>query len=176
MNQQLTEAIVYHILAGFGILPSTFMHVNQSLITNQFLLPETLTFEEDDKVFKKHIYGCQFKLAENKYIKVLLGDCSVSGTLEYALIVVAADNPSYGLYLSFNKLENIDTEPLIAVSVDHKNFMNCDIFLQATFLAAMEKVKETAIYWEKLQNYQDRFKLLNELINFHHNFFEEIDE
>ena len=182
MNQALTEQIVYHILANFGVLPASFINWNrtQSLVDKQYLLPEKLSFEtEDGQTLRKNIYGCQISVADVKTIKVLLVDCSQDKSVpEFCLVINLQDNPSYGLYLVFNKLADDppDPEPMIAVSLNHKDWMICNIFLQATFLAGMEQVKDLGHNWSKCTDYQIQYGALQSFINFHSTFNGGFDE
>lgn len=182
MNNSLTEQIVHHILSNFGALPSPFINweKTQSLIDKQYLLSEKLLFEgEGGQTLHKNVYGCQITVADMKVIKVLLADCTQDKSLpEFCLLVQLQDSPSYGLYLVFNKLveDPPDSEPMIAVSLNHKDWMPCNTFLQATFLAGMEQIKDLGHNWSVCTKYQSQYETLQSFINFHTTFNEVFDE
>jgi hypothetical protein len=183
MNQKLTEEIVYHILANLGVLPAAFTSSEkmQSLVDKKFLLPEKIVLEmEGGEIVRKNIFGCQISVTDAKDLKILLGDCTLSPELpEYCLVVQLKDMPIFGAYLCFTKLydpeptavEEVDSEALIAVSVDKKNWMPCSGYLQATFLAGMEQTRDLGFGWSKCTKYQDQYQMLLSFIKFHRNFY-----
>jgi hypothetical protein len=182
MNQKLTEQIVYHVLANLGALPSTFVgqKATQSLIDKQFLLPEKVSFEiEGGEIQRKNIYGCQITVTNSKEFKMLLADCTQDKDLpEYCLLVQLKDSPTFALYLVFNQLvsEPTDSEAMIAVSVDKVHWMPCSAYLQATFLAGMEQIRDLGFSWSKCTGYQEQYKHLLSFIKFHNNFYGAEDE
>jgi hypothetical protein len=175
MNRELTEQIAYHILASLGVLPATFINAEKisSLNEKQFILTETISFEEDSALHS--IYGCQIITADNTELKILLADCTQAASIpEFCLIVQLKDSPAYGVYLIFNKLVAYDppsSEAMIAVNME-KNWMPCDTYLQATFLAGMERIKDLGLGWGKCSSYQEQYKLLLSFIKFHDVFFD----
>lgn len=178
MNKELSENIAYHILAGFGILPSSFINKTLSLKDKKFLLTEKLSFISDEKPLSKNIYGCQIDTPDGKSFKVLLGDCTWDKNLpEYCLVVHLEDSPAYGIYLVFNKnsKESVDSEVLISFSVDLKSWVICTTYLQATFLAGMERIKDLGYDWKTCQSYKDEHQLLVSYIKFHNAYFDEED-
>lgn len=182
MNKKLTEQIVYHIFSNLGILPSTFINLDgtKSLIDKQFLLPEKLKFEiENEEIIQKNIYGCQISITDSKEFKMLLADCTQEKNLpEYALLVQLKDSPTFALYLVFNQLvdDPPETEAMIAVSPDFKHWMPCSPYLQATFLAGMEQLRDLGFGWNKCLDYQDQYQQLLSFIKFHSKFYEADDE
>ncbi len=72
--------------------------------------------------------------------------------------------------------EEIDSEALIAVSSDKKHWMPCSTYLQATFLAGMEQVRDSGFAWTKCSEYKEQYQQLLSFIKFHHNFYEVTDE
>jgi hypothetical protein len=182
MNSKLTEQIAYHVLSNLGVLPSNFVNqeATRSIIDKQFILPEKISFEsETGEVVRKNIYGCQVSVADSKELKILLANCTEDTSFpEYCLLVQLTDAPAFGLYLIFTQhsAEPLDPEPLIGVSVDKKNWMPCSVYLQATFLAGVEQIRDLGFGWAKCNNYQDQYQQLLSFIKFHHNFFGATDE
>ena len=172
MNKPLMQEIINHIFSGFSILSSNYFDNTKfkSLKSEKFLLAEKIFFEDDSgKSLKNNIWGIQFTI-ENNFFKVLLADCSVEKeTAEYAMVVSLKDSPSYGLYSAYS-LDNshqIDSCPMIAVSVDKQNWMRCNTYLQATFLAGMENVKELTYAPSYLSDYKKEHELLLSFIKYH---------
>jgi hypothetical protein len=170
MNQTLLREIVFHIYAHFGILPSDFINVktSTSLLDPRFLLKEKLTFEIEGSLHKGKIWGGHMALLKQE-VQVLVADCG-AGTLVYdfAMIVQAKEAPTYGLYLS----DDEEDQALIGVSVDQgKNWMPANTGLQATFLAAMEQLRDLQMPWKKIEEYQSVHQALISFVKFHQRMF-----
>jgi hypothetical protein len=174
MNYALMHEIIKHIFANLAIIPSKFIDLNNtiSLRDKKFLLHEKLTFEaEDGQEIKNKVWGCQLS-AEQQELKILLGDCTHDSSVsEYCLVVQLKNSPAYGLYLRFNDLGESD-EPLIACTLDGKSWMQCNTYLQATFLAGMENLKDLGLSWNKCHDYKDQFELMLSFIEFYDQFYE----
>lgn len=178
MNEKLTEQIAYHVLANLGVLPSTFINVDQTqkLLDKQFFLQEKISFEtEEGDLLQKNIYGCQVSVTNQKEFKMLLADCTQEKNVpEYALIIQLKDSPMFGVYLIFNRLveDPPEAESMIAVNTDKKHWIPCTIYLQATFLAGMEQLRDLSFGWGKCKDYKELYEHLLSFIKFHDNYFE----
>jgi len=172
MNFSLRDAIVKHVLCNFAILPSSFVKLGgtKSLMNKDFLLEEKIPFtNEDGSVSKNKIWGCQIA-AESQELKILLGDCSQEdGVSEYGLLVSGKGIPSYGIYFVDHNQNN---ESLIACTLDGKDWLECQTYLQATFLAAMEQIKDVGSNWSKCTSYKDQHTALLNFIKFHNMVYE----
>jgi hypothetical protein len=179
MNKVLTEQIVFHILANLGVLSAKFVNqeATQSMIDPAYMLPEKVTFEDEGKVIRKNIYGCQVTVADSKELRLLLADCTQDKQYpEYALLVQLKDAPAFGVY-AIVTTEQVDSEVLVAVSTDKQNWMPCNMYLQATFLAGMEQIRDVGFGWGKATNYSEQYQQLMTFIKFHHNYYsQEADE
>lgn len=177
MNRILMENIVKHILSNFVVISSSFVDLNKtkSLMNKEFCLTETLSFIHDnEQVTKNKIWGCQIS-AEQQELKILLGDCSQDKNIpEYCLIVQLKGAPAYGLYLVNNHLlkESIDSEPIIACTLNGQEWMECQTYLQATFLAGMEQIRDTGLAWNKCTDYKEQYNLMLSFIKFHNQIYE----
>jgi len=176
MNYDLMRKIIQHIMANLIIMPSDIVNSDKSksLISNDLLLKNKLNFEEDGIKFQNNIWGCQIS-AEQQEIKILVGDCAQDKKMpEYCLIVQLKDAPAYGLYLMFTEVfdESMNPEPMIAVSINNKDWMECSTYLQATFLAGMEQIKDLGLSWNKCSNYSENYELMLSFIKFHNQFYE----
>jgi hypothetical protein len=171
MNIILQKHIIIHIFSNFMIIPSDFVNQKSpSLMDKKFLLNEKLSFElEDGSILKNKIWGCQFS-ADEQELNVLLGDCSLDiNSPEYCLIIQLKNCPAYGLYLTFNDLNSNNNETLIACSLNQKDWMNCNTFLQSTFLTGMEQIKELGLDWHKISNYKQQYEMMLSFINHYEN-------
>lgn len=180
MNKELSEQIAYHVMAHLGIFPATFIRQDtlQSMIDKQFLLNEKVSFQLEDETFKKNVYGCQISVTDSKEFKMLLADCTQNSALpEYALLIQLKDSPVFGIYFLFNQFkEPIDSEVLIAVCSDKQHWVPCSTYLQATFLAGMEQIRDLGFSWSKCSSYQEQFQHLLSFIDFHSKFYGDGDE
>lgn len=166
------EQIIRHVFANFAVIQTSFVDLKRtnSLKSKEFLLEEKLRFQGDNGVIINDIWGCQISL-DKQELRVLLGDCSsIIDTKEYCLIVQLKDNPTYGLYLI--ESQEVENEPLLSVSLNGLDWMECQTYLQATFLAAMEQVREAGLAWNKCTNYQENYKSLLSFIEFHNTVYE----
>lgn len=178
MNDKLTEQIAYHVLANLGILPSDFINISETKRINdkQFMLPDKISFEtEDGALLQRNMFGCQVLVTDKREFKMLLADCTQEKDIpEYALIIQLKDAPAYGLYLIFNRLveDPPEAEAMIAVNADKKHWIPCTTYLQATFLAGMEQLRDLTFGWSKCKDYKELHMQLLSFIKFHDNYFE----
>lgn len=176
MNYVLMEQIIRHVMSNLGVVPGLFIDINKSksLRTKEFLLSEKLKFEMDDVISKNNIWGCQITV-DHKDMKILLGDCSQRlNILEFCVVIQLQDAPAYGLYLVYNDLlpDRIESEPLLGVTLNGKDWMECNTYLQGTFLAGMEQIRELALPWTKATNYSSQYELMLSFIKYHDSFYE----
>lgn len=167
------EQIIKHVMANLAIIPAVFINQEKtkSLTSKEFLLREKLVFEGDNGATNNNVWGCQIS-AEQQEIKILVGDCSQNkDILEFCVLVQLKDAPAYGLYLMLAG-DWVSQEPMIAVSINNKDWMECSTYLQATFLAGMEQIKDLGLGWSKCTNYIDQYELMLTFIKFHNIFYE----
>lgn len=170
------ENIVRHIFSNLAVISSSFVDTEKtkSLMSKDYLLPEKISFESGEDIIKNKVWGCQISV-EQQELKFLLGDCSQEKNIpEYCLLVQLKGAPAYGIYLVYNDLvkSQVDSEPLIACTMNGKEWMECQTYLQATFLAGMEQVRDVGLSWNKCTDYKDNFELLLSFIQFHNTIYE----
>lgn len=170
MNLFLRECIVKHILANFAIIPSDFVFLDKSksLQSKEFLLPKTISFTDSNgSSLENRLWGCQASI-DKQEVKILLADCSMDKEIsEIAILVHLKGQPMYGLYY----VNDEEAEALIAGSINGKEWLECNTYLQATFLAGMEKLKEFGLPWQKLTDYNDLVSHISFFIDFHSKLF-----
>ena len=106
---------------------------------------------------------------------MLLADCSQEKNVpEFALTIQLKDAPTFGVYLIYNKLVEDPpyAEALIAVNTDNKHWIPCNTYLQATFLAGMEQLRDLTFGWVKIKDYAAQHAQLLSFIKFHDSYFE----
>lgn len=173
MNKTLRDTIVKHVFASFALIPSDFVNLNttKSLRSKEYLLADKIPFVlEDGSEEENCVWGCKLSV-DSQEIKILLADCSLDKEiLEYALLVHLKDNPFYGIYLVCS--DQVDSESIIGCSMDGVAWMECTTYLQATFLAGMEQIKDIGFAWDKCSGHKDELNSLREFIQFHHSVYE----
>lgn len=180
MNKQLTEQIINHVFSNLLIINNSIdSNRYTSIVSNDYLLPETISFENDkNKKIVNKIWGVEL-LVENQKLKMLLANCSIDNdSIEYALCIKLEGSPAYGLYsvYTINSSINIENAPLISISIDGQNWMTCNTYLQATFLAAMENIKQIPYTLTKCKDYKDEYNLLISFIKYHESLYGDDDE
>lgn len=180
MNLNLRAEIIRHVFANFGIIHSEYVsNKTRSLMSKEYLLPEKLSFDDDDgNVRENKVWGCQLS-ADAQEVKVLLADCTQEKDFpEYCLLIQLKNAPSYGLYLVFNESFGPQTGSacLLAYSLNSNLWAICNTFLQATFLGGMEQIKDTGLAWNKITNYQSQYQDLISFIRYHSSVYEAENE
>lgn len=176
MNHELMGEIIKHVMANLAIIPSSFVNLDKSksLMTKEYLLHDKLSFQnEDGNVIYNDIWGCQISTGEQE-LKFLLGNCGSQeqNLFECCLIIQLKDSPAYGLYLVYDDyINSIDNnESLIAVTLNSKDWLSCNTYLQATFLAGMEQVREAGLAWNKCTDYKSQHELMLSFIKYYHSY------
>lgn len=169
MNNTLKETIIKHILSNFGIIFSSFIDT-KSLMSNEFLLSKKISYKnEDGKIIKNDVWGCQIS-SDQQELKILLSNCGDKTTPEYCLLVQLKNAPAYGVY--FIQSDENDSEAMIACTINGKQWIECQTFLQATFLAGIEQIKDIGLSWNKCISYQEQYNLMISFIEFHESIYE----
>ena len=91
---------------------------------------------------------------EDKKIRLLVANCSIDTDPEYCMIISIDDTPSFGCYLLSDQ-----SEAIVSYLInDH--LMTASTYLQATFLAGMEQLRETVGEWSKCKDHNDLYESL----------------
>lgn len=165
MNLELTEQIIKHIYRCLGVKLPGGGNNSYTMMQPEYLLEHKISFDDGQK---NNIWGIQLNL-DDEAIKVILADCTQDGVPEFALLVAVRDAPSYGAYLCYKEYAEDDSylPPMIACSVQQGSWAECSIFLQATFLSGMEKLREINTTFKKLEQSEEIYKYLISFINFY---------
>jgi hypothetical protein len=164
MDFKLLNNIVSHIFANFAIVESDFVNLQKtkSLASKDYLVDKRLSFSSDDgsQLIENKVWGCQFSV-ETHELKVLLGDCSITKEdKEYCMIVKKKDCPVYGLYITS------DYNSILSISLNGVDWMECSTYLQATFLAGMEQVKEVCLNWNRITSFDEEYNMMVNFIKY----------
>lgn len=167
MNHNLVNAIAYHIFSGLAIVPSNFINIHSTkpLTSKEYLLSETIPFTLDDGTdLKNKVWGCQL-LYNQEEVKMLLADCTIEKDVtEYALLVALKGAPTYGIYLIMDSSQNVNAN--ICFSMNGEGWLEAPTYLQGTFLAGMEQIKDIGLNWSKPSSYKEDFARLIKFIEF----------
>jgi len=169
MNIRLTEHIVKHILSSLKVISSDFVDSkSQTLINRSFLLDDKLNLQvEEDEIVQNNVWGCRFHI-EGKELKIIVGDASIDDSVtEFCAVVHLDDSPTYGMYVALDE----DSKALIACSVNSKDWMTCSTYLEATFLAGMEQMKNHLLLPQVCENYKPEFESMISFLDFHSTIF-----
>jgi len=135
MNKSLEEEIVNHILKNFGFNNKL---IHNYLIDNNHLLMSDMDLFEDNE-YKSPLWGLSATISDIKFNIFHGMICDVDGNI--SIIIVNIDNlPTYGIYDG--------EEKLIYCKTLESDWMKCSTYLQGTFLAGMEQVKELGIVYD----------------------------
>lgn len=168
MNYDLTEQIIRHIFKNIGIQNSANENQINSLIREEFLTHKSLELEEDGNVNKYPIYGCEITIPNgSEKISIVLSDIS-NEIPEYLLLVRLNNAPPYAVHLAYaDKLGQREiSNPLIAYYFVSSKWAECNTYLQATFLAGMEQLKDIHIPWMPIKSIDESYFILLEFLEF----------
>jgi len=156
INNNLTKEIIKQVYLSIGV-----NHDNGFIMNDEFLLNQTIDFD----IFSGKIWSCETKINDAK-IKLLLAECSAEKQ-EYAFISQIDGCPLYGCYLSYS----IEPNDSLISFANTDNWMICNYFLQASFLAGMDQLSQLSRSWSinsdpsdlifKLKSFIDHHDLLN---------------
>lgn len=150
-NQPLTNAIAEHIFANLGV----FGTVMTSITQDTFLTSKTIAYEpsfEDQLDAEKgneliaKVFACQTSTGAKKLSLIyspLKTSCKKHiQSFEHFLLVKLEGSPAYGCYLLDCDLDEEKADGFIATELTPKNWIPTTTYIQATFLAGMEQLKD----------------------------------
>lgn len=166
MQSEITNAIVKHIFKNLGIF--TEYPVAVSICHDSFLLDKKITFQVDNCELFAPVWACQTSV-ENKTLNIICTSLAIDheehvNNTETFILVKLEGQPSYGCYLSSAGLGITVWDGFIAVELKTKSWIPTTTFLQATFLAGMEQLKDLSSKYDKSINIEELFTLLKSFI------------
>lgn len=170
MSQELTDAIVKHILFNLGATTEVFER--NSITNTRFLTDHQIEFDDEQGITEPaYIWACETTINHSKFrMMCVIFDCqhTKDADKEVAVLVKLPDCPTYGIMAS-NSSGYID-EAFIACEIKDKMWVKTTSYIQATFLAGMEQLKELSAAYEKCEKTDDLFLLLKEFIAYRTSF------
>jgi hypothetical protein len=166
---EITNAIVKHIFKGLGL----YGNVPVSILHPTFKTDKLIDYTDEEYREKQaEVFACQTSI-ENDQLNIICVSFpdSYDYDTENFVIVKLGNSPAYGCYLGSIKAdgEMKASDGSIATEIRPGAWIPTTTFLQATFLAGMEQVKELTSKYEKAKNIEDLFKLLKEFITYQNN-------
>lgn len=148
-NTVLTNEIVRHVFANLGVSEAR----KGSVIHEIFQSNKTLSFTDDAGKHTVPVYGCQVKIGDAKFeiVSVKLSD------KEAAFVSRLENCPTYGAYLG--------EECLVGVAAKDR-WLEGSMFIQASFLAGMEQLREIGSVFTKIKNVDEMFGQLKTFLIF----------
>jgi len=153
----LTIEIIKHIYKKLGLLQN--LNKFYSILDDKFLLDKKISLiDEDNNTIHNSMWCLQLNY-EDKKIRLLAVNCSLSNEPEYALLVSLDDAPTFACYLSSDENDGV-----ISYFVNN-NWSQASVYLQANFLAGMEQFKEIFGEWKVCEKFDDLNKNMILFIN-----------
>lgn len=159
---ELTLQILNHIYSQLGINSYRLI----SIMSDKYLLSDMIAFEDlDGNAHQCKLWGVQIKSPQAKF-RLIVGDLSTDqSNPEYCLVVHMENCPVYGAVVSYED-DRPDNATLLFSIKDNK-WLPTNTYIQATFLAGMESLKDLSAGWEKLPDKSDLIGTIRSLISFH---------
>jgi hypothetical protein len=139
-NQKLLNQILDHIYGNLGLTKK----ILSPITTDAFHLKEGLLFSDEEGEYTASLWSAQANIGA--VMKILCADFSVKSNSEYAVIVELEKCPTYGCYLCFDNSSKESFDGLLAFFTNGK-WLETSTYLQATFLAGMENLKDFHQPW-----------------------------
>jgi hypothetical protein len=164
MNNELTNAIVKHLFTGLGI----YGEVPVSLRHQLFLTDQQIAFDDEKGEAKMApVWAGETKIENKKFSFIYTSLVMKDFPTEDFLVVKLDDNPGYGCYAAADlEASDILEDGFIAVQLKSQSWIPANIYLQATFLAGMEQLKDLASRYEKSSKMEEMFGLLKDFITY----------
>lgn len=160
INSKLQREIISHVLGLFGIFNPNKFNMIDDLISDRFLLEKKIAFEaEDRKKYYGSLWAGSAKI-ENSRINAMVADIK-EDIAEFALIIQMDTFPPYALRIS----SDVEDFGEICIGTGDNKWINVSIAIQAKFLSGIEGLNETLTSWEKVNEYEELYKLLVGFLN-----------
>jgi hypothetical protein len=164
---EITNAIVKHIFKNLGI----FDDVPISIKNETFLTSEQISYSSDDGEKTAPVWACQTSV-EGKKLSMICTSLIIPGEdhiddTENFVVVKLAGQPAYGCYLLSAGFGTFIEAGFIATELKPKTWIPTTTFLQATFLAGMEQLRDLTSKYDAISSPEELFTLLKEFIVYH---------
>lgn len=133
---KLTDHIVEHIFTNLGMI-----NVKQnSIFLPELIIEPKITFEENGKEQHHDVFVCEGAINQAKMIIAAAKIENEDHTQELLAVISLENSPTYGCRLSLN--EKSINDGVIVFQIKDKTWLEANIFIQASFLAGMEQLRD----------------------------------
>lgn len=122
----------------------------------------TCTNLNSDKV-EASVWAIEGQIGSEKFYSLLCEIDKVRDFSEYILLSKLEDSPTYGSYLCIEDDE--PTQSVLSYSPKESIWLPTNVYLQATYLAGMESLKDVLVEWHALEHPIDFLKELQSFYN-----------
>lgn len=167
---EITNAIVKHVFKNLGI----FNDVPISICDEVFLTDKQISYFGDDGDKFAPVWVCQTSV-EGKKLSIICtslvtpSEDHIDDT-ENFVVVKLEGQPAYGCYLLSAGSGTFIESGFIATELKPKTWVPTTTFLQATFLAGMEQLRDLTSKYDPVSNSEEFFTLLKDFITYHESF------
>jgi len=165
MNQELTNQIIKHLLNNLGVTDKR----SASILFDELVIDQKISYEHDDKDYTAKVWACQSSVSNVK-ITIAYTQFTFSAYETESVLLVNMENcPLYGCYLSINDLDEKRglSNGNISFSVKDNIWLEATTFMQASFLAGMEQLKDLTVSFDKCKDTQKIFDALVSFIEYY---------
>lgn len=178
MNQKLTDMIVQHIFSNLGVNRIS-NHLGASIMDKKFLTKHTIDFKDSHgRAEKAKVWACQTVVNNSKF-RIMFSnlECDHSDYVEQdAVMVIKLDGcPTYGCSLIIWDSQDVNCG-FIACQIKDNAWMQATTYIQATFLAGMEQLKDLSSGYDKCDNTEDLITNIKEYIIYRETFIEDEED
>lgn len=143
---KLTNSIVEHILTNLGFMDQR----DNSLFAAPLLTEHSITYEDDGTEHHYEVYACETLITQAKITMIGVSFPIDEAFKEMAVVISIENCPTYGCF--FNQE---DGEGLIAFTMKDNAWMAANMYVQATFLAGMEGLRDVVNPFTKCRETKD---------------------
>lgn len=167
---EITNAIVKHIFKNLGI----FNDVPISICNEVFLTDKQISYSGDDGEKFALVWACQTSVEGKKLSMICTSLITPNENdvdyIENFVLVKLEGQPAYGCYLIADETATYIDAGFIATELKPKTWIPTTTFLQATFLAGMEQLRDLTSKYDPIPNSEELFGLLKDFISYHESF------
>jgi hypothetical protein len=146
----LTDVIVEYIFTNLGMMDQR----KNSLISSKLLIDQKITFEDEQQY---DIYACETIISQAKIMMVGTFITNEEDNTKDMVAIIKIENcPTYGCYATLDK--TIVNNGLIAFTLKENTWVKANVFMQATFLAGMEQLRDVANPFDVCQITKDIYQ------------------
>ena len=162
MNMKLTNCIVEHIFTNLGMI----MPKQNSIFSSQLLIDQKLKFDENNQENQYPVYACEAEINQSKITIIASKLDNEDQSQDLFAIIELKNTPAYGCHLSLDGQEKYNevSDGIINFQIKENMWLDTNVFIQASFLAGMEQLRDLTSSFTICAQPQDNFKKLSSFI------------